>query len=333
MAGLLEILKRHNLPIPEDYDDRVGLIVACLKSPKNCKHHIDKFKKTKGGAEAPLPAVVQPPPKALEAWDEKEKGPYPPVSGVVPPRFFPDNTDYLGPRLKWFLKATSSPYAPRMFEALFMVIFLLSYLESIPVFGSILSAALDVMLSGGKALLKMAQTSIPPMFGAIPLPYTYMIGFGLSAMLGMLIWPIFAIIATSRQDFVMAIESWIRVVPPPVGDILANNFLEANRMVARIDEKRVKLGNDISKGLTALSNAASQISSAAKAGLLSLSQQVSAAAQSAKATVKNAVAVPPQVSAAVQSAKATVPVPPQGGFHKRTRRNTWRTARHKSARR
>jgi hypothetical protein len=306
MAGLLELLKRHKVPIPDDYEERVDAVVACLRKSPDCKKKLDAFKKPKGGAfwdrktqptltpEDQAIADVKeraaaPPP--LEPWDDK-KGKYPSTSKFVPPRFFPDNTDYLGPRLKWLLKASASPYAPAMFEALFMVLFLLSYLESIPVFGSILSVSLDLILGGGKVLLKTIQSVIPPTFGLIPLPYSYMVGFGLSATLGMFLWPVFAIVSTSRQDFVSAIESWIRVVPPPIGDILANNFLEVNRMAGKIDEKRVKLGNDISSALTTMSGFASQISDSAKEGLTSLAGQVRGAVDTVKteATVQKELA-------------------------------------------
>lgn len=366
MAGLLQILKRHNLPIPDDYEERVDAIVSCLRKDPGCKEKLGAFKKPRGGTETPSP---------LEPWDDK-KGPYPATSKVVPPRFFPDSNDYLGPRLKWLLKASASPYAPAMFEALFMVLFLLSYLEKIPVFGSILSAALDLILAGGKVLLKTIQSVVPPTFGLIPLPYSYMVGFGLSAVLGMFLWPVFAIVSTSRQDFVSAIESWIRVVPPPIGDILANNFLEVNRMAGKIDEKRVKLGNDISSALSAMAGFASQVSESTKAGLVSLSAQVKDIASSTKTTAETQgqrakdalnrqIEKAPEyarqanesvsdtsraarvaalkgirsASAAAEQGRQDVPLLNKekslGGFHRRTKRKAWRTptTRRKSGRR
>jgi len=367
MAGLLELLKKHKLPIPDDYDERVDAIVACLRKSPDCKKKLDAFKKPKGGAtltpeeQAVADAKASAPPP-LEPWDDK-KGKYPATSKFVPPRFFPDSNDYLGPRLKWLLKASASPYAPAMFEALFMVLFLLSYLEKIPVFGSILSVSLDLILAGGKVLLKTIQAIIPPTFGLIPLPYSYMIGFGLSATLGMFLWPVFAIVSTSRQDFVSAIESWIRVVPPPIGDILANNFLEVNRMAGKIDEKRVKLGNDISSALTAMSGFASQVSQSTKEGLTSLASQVRSAVDTAKTeatvqkdraleqapeyarpadeVVSNASraarvsalrgvrAVSREASRGQQDARGEeaplLDKKTQGGFHRRTRRKVWRT--------
>jgi hypothetical protein len=372
MAGLLELLKRHKVPIPDDYEERVDAVVACLRKSPDCKKKLDAFRQQKGGALTPEEQALAdarakasaPPP--LEPWNDS-KGKYPSTSKFVPPRFFPDNNDYLGPRLKWLLKASASPYAPAMFEALFMVLFFLSYLEKIPVFGSILSVSLDLILAGGKVLLKTVQSILPTTFGLIPLPYSYMFGFGLSALLGLFLWPVFAIVSTSRQDFVSAIESWIRIVPPPIGDILANNFIELNRMVGRIDAKRVKLGNDISSALTTLSDFASQASQSAKEGLLSLSAQVKDASTDVKTRAQTAAEevqrqapeyarradeVAGRTSRAAMSGLKSVskavrqgsleadaenaPLLPeknlQGGFHMRTRRKAWRTPRTRTTR-
>jgi hypothetical protein len=286
--GLRDTLTKHNVPIPGDFDERLDIIVAGLKRRSNYKHKLDQFKKhrpTRGGAEEP----------------------------PIAPPLTPDSEDYLGPRLRWFLSAMTTPYARTMLQGVFLVVFFLSYLEKIPVFGSILSASLDVILAGGKTLVKTVQSLLPATIGMIPLPYTAMVGITMAALLGFIVWPIFAIISLSRQDFVAAIESYIRIIPPPIGEMLANTFLEGNRAVAKIDEKRIKLGNDISNGLSQISELASTASTAMKEGFESLAKQTREAASNAKNTVQ----------------AATIPVaspsPTTGGFHRRTRRNAWRT--------
>jgi hypothetical protein len=284
--GLRDTLTKHNVPIPGDFDERLDIIVAGLKRRSNYKHKLDQFKKhrpTRGGAEEP----------------------------PIAPPLTPDSEDYLGPRLRWFLSAMTTPYARTMLQGVFLIVFFLSYLEKIPVFGSILSASLDVILAGGKTLVKTVQSLLPATIGMIPLPYTAMVGITMAALLGFIVWPIFAIISLSRQDFVAAIESYIRIIPPPIGEMLANTFLEGNRAVAKIDEKRIKLGNDISNGLSQISELASTASTAMKEGFESLAKQTREAASNAKNTVQ----------------AATIPVASTGGFHRRTRRNAWRTKR------
>jgi hypothetical protein len=177
--GLRDTLEKHNIPIPVDFDERLDIIVAGLKRKSNYKQKLEKFKKhrpTTGGAE---PAPVAPP-------------------------LIPDSEDYLGPRLRWFLSAMTSPYARTMLEGIFMVVFFVSYLEKIPVFGSILSASLDIILAGGKIMVKTVQSLLPAAVGVIPIPYASMVGIAMASLFGLIIWPIFTIISLSRQDFVAA---------------------------------------------------------------------------------------------------------------------------------
>jgi hypothetical protein len=278
--GLRDILKRHNIPIPDDFDERLDILVSGLRKKPDFSSKIAAFKKTRGGAEVP------------------------PVS----PPVTPDSEDYLGPRMRWFIEASTSPFARTLLEGIFMVVFFLAYLEKVPVFGSILSASLDVILAGGKTLVKGIQSLLPAVVGLIPLPYASMAGISMASLFGFIVWPIFAIISLSRKDFAAAAESYIRVIPPPIGDMLANTFLEGNRAVAKIDDKRIRLGNDISNALTQLSAVATSISSSVEEGFKSLAAQTMAAASQ-----------PPAVP--------TVPVPPTGGFHRRTRRKSWRHRR------
>lgn len=304
--GLRDTLEKHKIPIPEDFDERLDIIVSGLKRKSSYKQKLDKFKKHRGGAE--------PPPVA------------PPIT--------PDSEDYLGPRLRWFLTAVTSPYARTMLQGIFMVVFFISYLEKIPLFGSILSASLDVILAGGKTLVKSVQSILPAAIGVIPLPYASMVGIAMAALFGFTVWPIFAIISLSRQDFVAAIESYIRMIPPPIGDMLANTFLEGNRAVARIDEKRIKLGNDIANALNQISQLADTVSSSMKQGFESLAKQTQEAAtkasdmmNKARSSIPAMPTAPPMPTIPTQYQQATIPVasPTTGGFHRRTRRKTWRT--------
>jgi len=308
--GLRDTLEKHKIPIPDDFDERLDIIVSGLKRKSNYKQKLEKFKKhrpTRGGAE---PAPVAPP-------------------------VIPDSEDYLGPRLRWFLSAITSPYARTMLEGIFMVVFFISYLEKIPVFGSILSASLDIILAGGKIMVKTVQSMLPAAIGVIPIPYASMVGIAMASLFGFIIWPIFAIISLSRQDFVAAIESYIRIIPPPIGDTIANTFLEGNRAVAKIDEKRIKLGNDISNALNQISQVADSVSSSMKEGFDTLAEQTREAAakgtemiSNAKNSVPTMPTVPKLPSAPTMPKMPTVPtVPPTGGFHRRTRRNAWRTKR------
>lgn len=298
IMGLRDTLEKHKVPIPDDFDERLDIIIAGLKRKSNYKQKLEKFKqKHRGGAE---PEPVAPP--------------------VVP-----DSEDYLGPRLRWFLTAVTSPYARTLLEGIFMVVFFVSYLEKIPVFGSILSASLDVILAGGKIMVKSVQSLLPAAIGVIPLPYTSMAGIAIAALFGFIVWPIFAMVSLSRKDFAAAMESFIRIIPPPVGDMIANTFLEGNRAVAKIDEKRIRLGNDVANGLTQLSTITNSVSSSMKEGFETLAKQTQEAALNAVPAVPKLPPLPTIPSASTESQQVTLPTVTKGGFHRRTRRKAWRT--------
>lgn len=322
--GLRDTLERHNVPIPNDFDERLDIVVSGLKRKSDFKKKLEKFKKhrpTSGGAEEPAPVA-------------------PPIKR--------DSEDWLGPHLRWFLKAITSPYARTMLEGIFIVVFFLSYIERTPVIGSILSASLDLLLAGGKIATKSIQSVIPALIGLAPIPYASTAGIAMAASFGFIVWPVLAIVSLSRQDFTSAVESFIRIIPPPIGDVIANTFLEGNRTIARLDEKRIKLANDISSAMTTISDTATNLSTQAKEGLKSLGEQVKEASQTASSTVASVkgsiptIPTPPPMP--TMPTMPTIPklpptptmptMPPTGGFHRRTRRKTWRTkTRRTSARR
>lgn len=160
--------------------------------------------------------------------------------------------DFLGPEMRWLVEVMGSPYAQVAIRMLFTVLFFASYLEKIPVFGGILSAVLDLTITGGRILIKTVQKMIPTIVGLIPFPYMSFIGMGIAAVFGMLLWPIVAMISFSRQEFTVAIEAMLRIIPPPMGDVIADAFLDANRTVGRMNEKRKKITEDIVSGLRSI---------------------------------------------------------------------------------
>jgi hypothetical protein len=76
----------------------------------------------------------------------------------------------------------------------------------------------------------------------------------MAAAYGMIVWPLIAMIALSRQEFAVAIESYLRAIPPPFGDTIADLFMEANKLGAKLDEKRRKVANDLTTALGTIAN-------------------------------------------------------------------------------
>lgn len=242
MVALLEVLDRNNVPYDkEEVIKRYNLFMKGLRRDPSFEKELKKFNKQKGGEKIPIEVK-------------------------------PSEDDYLGPRMRWIVDVIGSPFAQSGIRVLFMVLFFVSYLESIPAFGSILSAGLDITVAGAKMMVKTIQKSLPPLFGILPIPFASLFGMSIAALFGMIIWPLVSIVSFSRQDFTAAIESFFRIIPPPMGDTIADIFLEANRAVSRLDEKRKKLVSDLTSGLdtvisltqSASKNIGSQVKEGAK---------------------------------------------------------------------
>lgn len=222
--ALLEVLDRHGVSYDkEEVKKRHDLLIKGLRRDPAFEKELAEFKKgtssQKGGAdEIPIPVKMT-------------------------------KDDFLGSEARWFVEVMGSPYAQVVIRILFSLLFFVSYLENIPAFGTILSAVLDVTLAGGRILVKTLQKMIPPVVGIIPLPFMSFVGIAIASAVGMLLWPILAMISFSRQDFTSAIESFLRIIPPPIGDAIADTFLDANRTVYKLNDKRKKLVDELVSGL------------------------------------------------------------------------------------
>lgn len=224
--GLKDILESNNIPLPSDFEERLNVVQKGLRREPGFESELEKFKAgvDSGTSYTSIPITDM------------------------------DDEDWLGPNIRSFLDAITSPAARGVLKSMFMVIFFMSYIEQIPVFGRILSASLDVMIASGKMITKTIQKNIPPLVGLIPLPYMSLIGMIMAGLLGAIVWPIIAMVSLSRQDFAAAIESFIRVIPPPFGDTIADMFLEGNRMIAKLSMKKQKLVEDITNAIQTISN-------------------------------------------------------------------------------
>jgi hypothetical protein len=260
--GLKDVLQGYNVPLPDDFDERFDIVMSGLRRKNDFNEKLNAYRNQAGGAE------VNP-------------------------------NDFLNPSLQWFAETITSPKAQDMLRIVLAVLFFTSYLESIPVFGSVLSAALDVMIAGSKAFIKTIQKAIPGILGLIPLPYMNLFGLFIAAVFGFIVWPIVAMVAFSRQDFTAAVDSFVRVIPPPIGDLIADNFLEVNRMAGRINAKRIKLANDISSGFSKIAEMATGVSGQVKQGAETL----------AKRTQEVAVSTAAKIATATEAAKANVQMP------------------------
>jgi hypothetical protein len=222
----LKTLEEHGVPVSDDSRERMDLFISRMKNEPGSKERLEKYaaeSPQSGGATIPIPVI-------------------------------PSKDDFLGPEIRWIVDVMGSPYMVIFVRMLLTVIFFVSYLEELPVFGGILSAVLDLMVTGGRVLIKVVQRFLPPMIGLVPLPFMGILGMAIAGVFGMLIWPIIAIISFSRQEFTTAIEAMFRALPPPIGDTIADAFLDTNRTAYRMNEKRKKIVEDIVSGLRTVMN-------------------------------------------------------------------------------
>ena len=105
--GLRDVLKKHNVPLPPDFDQRFEIIKMGLRRDPKFKSELNKYSRQKGGEEDPEPP-------ALEV-KQSEKG-----------------EDFLGPRVRWVKDALTSPYARTMLVACSWSSFSLAILRSSP---------------------------------------------------------------------------------------------------------------------------------------------------------------------------------------------------------
>lgn len=298
--ALFEVLDRHGVNYDkEEATQRYNLLIKGLLRDPTYESDLKAFKQTQqGGAD----------------------------ENAIPIPIKESKDDFLGPQMRWVVEGLGSPYAQPVIRILFMVLFFVSYLESLPVFGGILSAVLDIMIAGGRILIKSVQKAIPPLFGLIPLPFMSLVGIGMAAVFGMLVWPIVAIVSFSRQEFTTAIEAFLRIVPPPLGDMIADTFMDANRTVYRLNEKRKKIVNDITAGLKAIVDTGKSVGSQAVQGAQTLITRTQQAAQQAQQVTNTAKEATQNVA---QRARQTFS-PPVGGYRlsrKQHRKNKWKTLR------
>ena len=278
--GLKDILEANKVPLPSDFDDRFKLVMMGLRKDPKFDEELRKFKEQTGGIKlskmkdkfkSGLDSVRNDIQSRVSSVTDKIPA-TPNTSMSLAPPMELDSEDWMGPRIRWFLGAVTSPYARVMLRSLFMVIFFVSYLESIPIFGNILSVGLDVMVTGGKIITKSVQKQIPFVMGLLPLPYAGLVGLMMAAIYGAMVWPIIAMVSFSRQEFTVAMESFLRAIPPPAGDMIADLFLESNRFVAKMELKRQKLADSIITAIGTVANIIENVSSRTTSQVANISQ-------------------------------------------------------------
>lgn len=254
----LKTLEQHGVPVTDDTRTRMELFLDNIRRKSGAQERLQEYaKQQSGGAD----------------------------EDVIPIEVKPSSNDFLGPQLKWFVEVMGTPYAQVVVRMLFTVLFFVSYLEKLPVLGGILSAVLDLTITGGRVMIKTIQKALPPMIGLIPLPFMSIVGMVAAAVFGMFLWPVIAIVSFSRQEFVTAIEAMMRIIPPPMGDMIADGFLDVNRTAAKLNENRKKITDDIVTGLRSIMELGTSATDRVASGANTLIEKLPAIAENPPAPI------------------------------------------------
>jgi hypothetical protein len=261
--GLKDILEANKVPLPSDFDERFNLVMMGLRKDPKFDEELRKFKEQTGGIKLPgitdkFNSVKKDIENRVASASDKIPATADTPMSLAPPMKL-DSEDWMGPNIKWFLDAITSPYARVMLRSVFMVIFFVSYLEQLPAFGNIIGATLDLMVAGTRIITKSIQKNLPPIIGLLPLPYASLFGIVLAGMFGAIVWPLVAMVSFSRQEFAVSIESMFRAIPPPFGDTIADVFTDGNRMVAKLNMRRQKLASDLITAFGTIANVVSDV--------------------------------------------------------------------------
>lgn len=320
MSTVLEqALTKNNLSPPVGMEELQARLAIFRKLATGKLSQKERQAFESGAGQAGGAILPETPPSIMKAVEAAAGANIPPLEMRRVPG------DYLGNIARWFVNASASPYLPDLVKITFLFMFFLSYLEKTPIIGSVMSVAMDLSLAGGRVLAKSLQKMIPPLVGLIPLPYTQFAGVGLVSVIGMFIWTTLAMISFGRQDFTSAIDSMLRIIPVPIGDALADAFLDTNRTVYQFTDKAGKFQSDVWNGLQS-------VESLVQGVIPSAMERVQTGTDMLKQALPEVpTAQPVQVPTARPARAEFEPTPVQGGKSLSRKKQTtrkWRTRRH-----
>jgi hypothetical protein len=173
----------------------------------------------------------------------------------------PNINDLLSPTISSALDALLGIFIPEVRTPIKFVlgfVFILSFIEKLPLVGPLLSAALDVASAILPTAAVALQSIVPGIFGLIPLPYASMVGLYLGWLFSAILLYFTMLIGISRKQFgdsVVAIAGMV----PLFGPTLMTTVKNANVTAAKLNQNRIKIVNSFSEVITAVTSALSQV--------------------------------------------------------------------------
>ena len=143
------------------------------------------------------------------------------------------------------------------------MVFLLNYIEKLPMFGSLVGAALDITAAALPVTAVNIQTAVPALVGLIPLPYMNFVGMGLGWFFSATLLFLAITIGISRMQFGAAIEASAGLIP--VFGAAAMNFVRTSNMtMGRMNARRQKVVAEFLEVVETIKTVATELSEDAK---------------------------------------------------------------------
>jgi hypothetical protein len=249
------------------------------------------------------------------------------------------STDFLTDTISGAITGLTSVFIPEFRAPLQLglgVVFLLNYIEKLPMFGSIVGAALDMTAATLPITAVNIQTSVPLLFSLIPLPYMNFVGMAVGWFFSAMLLFVAIMIGVSRMQFGAAIEASAGLIPV-VGTSAMNFVRTSNTTLGKLNQKRQKVVADFLEVVDVLKQTSQSVGRGLSDTLDNVASEAKAAASStAKSALQTVVSEVKTASATPAPAPAPASV---GGKKKRFSRKKpmikkWKTTRRiKSARR
>lgn len=167
-----------------------------------------------------------------------------------------DEVDYLSPTVSSAIEKLLAIFIPEVripIKTGLSFVFILSYLEKLPMFGPLVAAAMDVTAAVLPTIAVNLQNLTPPLIGLLPIPYASFAGIVVGWMFSAFFLWMAILLGISRQQFGPAIEAMSGLIPV-VGPTVMNWVAKANLTAAKLEMRRKQVAESFANLMQQISS-------------------------------------------------------------------------------
>jgi hypothetical protein len=156
-------------------------------------------------------------------------------------------------------------------------VFILSYVERLPGFGSLVGAAMDITAAFLPMSAVAIQTTMPNLMALIPLPYMNFAGMAIGWVFSAVLLFMAIMLGVSRKQFGSAIEATAGLIP--IVGVNAMNFVRTtNNTAAKLNDRRLMIANEFGQVVDVLKKTAAGVGEETKNALTNIVSEAKTAA-------------------------------------------------------